>query len=172
MARFEIDKARIRSRLAARREPYWGAPIARGLFIGFRKLEDGGSWIARQRNDDGKQRYQSIGHADSIPYDDAVKAARAWSKQVDSGVDTSDVQTVADACHAYIADKRRERGDTYAHEADGWFRRTVYDRPIASIKLAKLRTEHLKDWRGGLTTAPATVNRTLTVLRAALRYRS
>lgn len=170
MARFEIDKARVRSHLAVRREPYWGAPIARGLFIGFRRLEVGGTWIARQRDDDGKQRYHSIGHADATPYEDAVAATRAWAKQVDAGIDTSDVQTVADACRAYIADKRREQGDAYANEADGWFRRTVYHHGIAAIKLAKLRTQHVKDWRGGLTTAPATVNRTLTMLRAALNF--
>lgn len=170
MARFEIDKVRVRSRLAARREPYWGAPIARGLFVGFRKLEDGGTWIARQRDDDGKQRYQSIGYADSIPYDDAVKSAHAWAKKVDAGVDTSEVQTVADACKAYVKDRRREVGDDNADDAEGRFTRTVYGHSIAKVKLAKLRTEQLKEWRADLDMADASKNRTLSALKAALNF--
>lgn len=170
MARFEIDKVRVRNRLAVRREPYWGAPIARGLFVGFRKLEQGGTWIARSRDDDGKQRYQSIGHADSTPYDDAVKAAQAWAKQLDAGIDTTEVQTVADACRAYVKDRRREVGDANADDADGRFTRTVYDHTLAKVKLAKLRTEHIKEWRVGLDMADASKNRTLSVLKAALNF--
>ncbi|EIL98234.1 tyrosine-type recombinase/integrase [Rhodanobacter sp. 115] len=170
MARFEIDKVRVRNRLAVRREPYWGAPIARGLFVGFRRLEDGGTWIARQRDDDGKQRYQSIGHADSIPYDDAVKAAHAWAKKVDAGVDTSEVQTVKEACESYVKDRRREVGDANADDAEGRFLRTVYGHSIAKVKLAKLRTEQIKEWRADLDMADASKNRTLSALKAALNF--
>lgn len=168
MARQSIDKARTRAHLEPRREPYWGAPVDRTLFVGFRKLEQGGTWIARILDDDGKHRYHALGDANMMPHPDAVQAARTWAKSLQAGIDTSDVQTVADACRAYIADKRRERGDAYAHDAEGWFRRSVYKHPIAKVKLTKLRTSHVKDWRAGMTTAPATVNRTLTVLRAAL----
>src|SRR5579875_3344104 len=139
MARQSIDKARTRDRLAVRREPYWGAPIQRGLFVGFRKLESGGTWIARQRDDDGRQRYQSIGHADRMPYEDAVKAARAWAKQVEAGVDTSEIQTVADACRAYVKDRRREKGDANANDAEGRFERTVYEDAIGKVRLVKLK---------------------------------
>lgn len=170
MARFEIDKARVRNRLDARREPYWGAPIARGLFIGFRKLEQGGTWIARLRDEDGKQRYQSIGHADSTPYDDAVKAAHTWAKQIHAGVDTSEVQTVADACKAYVKDRRREVGDANADDAEGRFMRTVYEHSLGKVKLAKLRTEQIKDWRAELDMADSSKNRTLTALKAALNF--
>ena len=170
MARFEIDKARVRNRLDVRREPYWGAPIARGLFIGYRKLEQGGTWIARWRDDDGKQRYQSIGHADSTPYDDAVKAAHAWAKQRDAGIDTSEVQTVADACKAYVKDRRREKGDANADDAEGRFMRTVYQHAIGNVKLTKLRTEQIKEWRADLDMADASKNRTLTAFKAALNF--
>lgn len=170
MARQSIDKARTRNRLAVRREPYWGAPIARGLFIGFRKLEGGGTWIARLRDDAGKQRYQSIGHADSTPYDDAVKAAHAWAKQVDAGIDTTEVQTVGETCEAYIKDRRREVGDANADDAEGRFTRTVYGHSIAAVKLAKLRTEQIKEWRADLDMADASKNRTLSAFKAALNF--
>lgn len=170
MARENIDKARVRARLIARREPYWGPRIARGLFIGFRKLENGGTWIARLRDEDGRQRYTSIGHADATPYDDAVKSAHAWARQVDAGVDTSEVQTVKDACEAYVEDRRREVGDANADDADGRFKRNVYGHAIGKIKLAKLRTQHIKEWRAGLDMADASKNRTLSALKAALNF--
>ena len=170
MARFEIDKVRVRNRLGVRREPYWGAPIERGLFLGFRKLEDGGTWIARQRDDEGRQRYQSIGHADSIAHDDVVKAARAWAKAVDAGVDTSEAQTVADACKAYVKDRRQEKGDANADDADGRFERTVYGHSLGKVKLAKLRMQQVKDWRAGLDMSDASKNRTLSALKAALNF--
>ncbi|MGB3747425.1 MAG: tyrosine-type recombinase/integrase [Rhodanobacter sp.] len=170
MARFDIDKVRVRSRLAVRREPYWGAPIARGLFVGFRKLEDGGTWIARQRDEDGRQRYHSLGHADATPYDDAVKAARTWAKSLQAGINTTEVQTVADACRVYVANRRRKKGDANADDAEGRFKRTVYGHTIAKVKLAKLSTEQIEVWRDGLDMADASKNRTFASLKAALNF--
>lgn len=170
MARYSIDKARTRARLEPRREPYWGAPLARGLFLGFRKLDDGGTWIARWRDDDGRQHYLSIGHADSIPYDDAVLAAHAFVKAADAGVDTSEVQTVTDACKAYVEDRRREKGKATADDAAGRFRRDVYRHAIGKIKLTKLRSEHVKQWRAGLAMGDGSANRMLATLKAALNF--
>lgn len=170
MARFEIDKARARARLEPRREPYWGSPIERGLFIGYRKTEAGGTWIARQRDAEGKQRYQSIDHADAMPYDEAVKAARAWAKSLHAGIDTSEVRTVGDACRAYVDDRRREVGDANADAAEGRFKRYVYEKPIGRVKLSALRSAHLKDWRAELTMADASKNREAAVLKAALNF--
>ena len=170
MARFEIDKARARARLEARREPYWGAPIGRGLFLGYRKLEQGGTWIARQRDEDGRQRYHSIGHAESMPYADAAKAAHSWAKALDAGLDMSEVQTVADACREYVEDRRREVGDANADDAEGRFRRTVYSHSMGKVKLSKLRTSQLKNWRASLDMRDASKNRTLSALKAALNF--
>ncbi len=171
MARYTIDKARTRNGLEPRREPYWGSPLARGLFLGYRALEGGGgTWIARQRDDDGRQRYHSLGHADSTPYEQAVEAARGWAKALDAGIDTSDVQTVGDACRAYVADRRREVGDANADDAAARFARTIYGHALAKVKLAKLRTSQIKDWRAALDMSEASKNRTLAALKAALNF--
>lgn len=167
MARQSIDKARTRAHLEPRREPYWGAPIDRGLFLGFRKLEQGGSWIARL-HDDGNHRYRSLGDGDTMAHPDAVQAARAWAKSLRTGIDTSEVQTVADACREYVKDRRREKGDANADDCEGRFRRLVYSHTLGTIKLEKLRTSHLKDWRAGLKMAATSSNRNLAVLKAAL----
>lgn len=170
MARYTIDKARTRNRLEPRREPYWGAPVARGLFIGYRKLEDSGTWIARWHDEDKRHRYHSIGHAEQIPHEDAVKAAHAWVKSLQAGIDTTEVQTVGDACRAYVADRRREVGDANADDAEGRFARTVDGHALADVKLAKLRTAQIKEWRAGLDMADASKNRTLSALKAALNF--
>jgi integrase len=170
MARQSIDKARVRNRLGVRREPYWGSPLERGLFVGYRKLESGGTWIARLRDEDGRQCYQSLGYADSMEYDDAVSATRAWAKARAAGVDTSQVQTVADACKEYVQDRRREVGDANADDAVGRFKRTVYGHGIGKVQLTKLRERQLKEWRAGLDMGDASANRYLSVLKAALNY--
>lgn len=168
MARFAIDKARVRRDLEPRREPYWGAPIDRGLFLGFRKLETGeGTWVARL-HDAGRHRYHAIGYTDGVPYEDAAKFAKGWAKSLQAGIDTSEVQTVADACRAYVKDRRQEKGDANADDCEGRFKRLVYKRTIGKVKLSTLRTSHLKDWRAGLKMAATSSNRNLAVLKAAL----
>jgi len=168
MARKAIDKARVRNSLAPRREPYWGAPIERGLFVGFRKLEQGGTWIARLRDEDGRQRYQSFGHADVVDYEDAAGKARAWRKSLAAGVEATGAETVEDACKAYVADLRVEKREGAATDAEGRFDRTVYGTTFGKLKLATLRTAKIKEWRAGLKMAAASKNRTLTAVKAAL----
>jgi integrase len=87
------------------------------------------------------------------------------------------IETVADAC--------REYGKTRS-EAEGRFRRYVYDDAVANVKLDKLRRHHVREWRNRLEEKPSlvsrnkegdkrtrdradsTVNRDMAVLRAAL----
>ena len=170
--RFAIDKAGTRNRLEPRREPYWGSPLARGLFLGFRKLDDGGTWVARLRDDEGRQRYRSLGHmSPALDYDAARKLAQAWAKNADAGVDDTEVRTVVDACRAYVENRKRIKGDATARDAEGRFARTVYETTLARVKLTKLRRRQVEHWRDALLTAGlsrASANRTLTTLKAAL----
>ena len=53
-----IDTKAKRDRLAKRREPYWQKLILGG-YIGYRVGAIGGSWIARYRDEAGKQRYKA-----------------------------------------------------------------------------------------------------------------
>jgi integrase len=169
MARYSIDKVRTRASLAPQREPYWSAPIDRGLYLGFRKLEQGGNWVARWWDSEiGKQHYTALGDANAMPHPDAVAAARKWAKLTQAGVNTHEVVTVGDACREYVKDRRREKGDANADDCAARFRRLVYGRPIGKVKLAHLRTSHLKEWRAGLKMAATSSNRNLAVFKAAL----
>jgi len=57
-----LHQSSIRNALKPRREPYWGAPLARGWYIGIRKIDTvTATWIARFRDDEGRQNYKSLG---------------------------------------------------------------------------------------------------------------
>jgi integrase len=165
----DLHKSYVLKALQPRREPYWAAPLSRGRFIGFRKIDaERGSWIARLRDDAGHQTYRSLGYASpSFDFDAAKAAALQWFQLKDTGI-SDQVLTVEDACREYVMDRRREKGDTTAHDADMRFRRTVYDKAFGRRPLAKLRTSHIKAWRDDLGLSPASANRTLIALKAAL----
>lgn len=180
MAAYEIHKASVRNSRDPRREPYWGPPVERGLFVGFRRLEHGGNWIARYRGDDGNQVYKSLGPVSGdFDYEAAKREARRWSRSVDAGVQTSRVLTVADVCSDYTDALRAEGRERAAVDANKVFARIVYADPIGKVRADKLTQRHLEKWRerleagelsGRKNGAPskATINRNLTSLKAAL----
>jgi len=165
----EIHKAGVRRAVRPRREPYWGPPLARGHYVGFRKIADGeGSWIARAREEDGHQRYKSLGIATpALDYDAACKEARRWFADLEAGV-SDEAITIAQACREYVDDRRHEKGEATARDAEMRFARTVYDTELGRRPLSKVRTNHILSWRDGLPLAKPSANRTLTALKAAL----
>ncbi|KGM54180.1 integrase [Lysobacter arseniciresistens ZS79] len=180
MAREQIDKATVRRKLAPRREPYWGAPVERGLFVGFRRLEHGGNWVARWRDDEGKQRYFAIGPVtDAMDYDAAKKAARQWQRAAASGVDTREVRTVSDVCRDYTDAMGAQGRDRAATDTEKRFYRIIHADPIGNLRADKLTQRHIEAWRDRMeagemtgrksgTPSRATINRNLTSLKAAL----
>jgi hypothetical protein len=124
-----IDTKTGRDRSKTRREPYW-RKLTQRRYLGFRKTDSGGSWIARYRTEDRKQRYLSLGEVSQLTYDQAVSGALSWFKALDEGVTgrTSDgsAPAVETACREYVADLEREGRQSTAHEVDMRFRRTVY----------------------------------------------
>lgn len=114
----KLDSRSARAKLAIRREPYW-AVIAKGCAMGYRKGSQGGNWIARFRDDGGKQHYQALGAADdaldadgatALSYADAQRRADEWFKvkaRGDSEAPRSGPYTVRDALADYMAAYRR-----------------------------------------------------------------
>jgi len=166
----QLHKVRIRSHLAPRREPYWAAPLALGRFLGYRKIDAvRGSWVARARTEDGRQQYKALGAlTDAFGYDSAVAAAHAWFAELDAGVIPHGRYTVEDACADYVKDRRREKGERCAADAEWRFKHTVNGTAFARTELARVRTREVKEWREGLKLTPAGANRMMTTLRAAL----
>lgn len=180
MAREQIDKATVRRRLAPRREPYWGAPVEQGLFVGFRRLEQGGNWVARFRTDEGRQVYKSLGPVTPAnDYESAKREARRWRKTVEAGVHTERVLTVADVCRDYTAALAGEGRNRAAVDTRKRFDRIVYDDPIGKLRADKLTQRHLEAWMARMEAgemtgrkrglpSKSTSNRNLTSLKAAL----
>lgn len=164
-----VHKKSVRNDLEPRREPYWGAPLSKGRYIGVRKRTDGScTWIARLHDDEGKHRYRALGQVTKdFEYDHAVTAARDWFRDFDADV-TDGPPTVAEACREYVADLEAEGRPDAAHDADMRFKRTVYSDPIGKVRVEKLKTARVKAWRNGLGGAKASQNRNLNALRAAL----
>ncbi|RDS81012.1 tyrosine-type recombinase/integrase [Dyella psychrodurans] len=177
-----LDTVKARENLSYRREPYW-QKLAQGQFLGFRpsKRGKGGNWIARYYDPNTQKKelrtLGDFGHLlASERFSAASKEAREWFAHL-SGGGVADSLTVGDACDRY-ADGRPE-----AHQR---FTRYVYSDPIANIRLDKLASRNLADWRKRLErtavmvsqsegsnsiTRPrsvASVNRDMVPLRAAL----
>ena len=174
-----INSKSAREKLAPRREPYWSR-IRAGLFVGYRRLERGeGTWIVRRRGDDGKQRTHSLGTLSD--YDSAVKAAIQWATAIDAGV-SADSPTVAQACKHYATHLGLHKSASSKGDAEGRFKRLVYDARIGRIDLAKLKTSDVKAWLSAqveqdeddaededdLRRAKDSANRNLASLKAAL----
>lgn len=180
----DLSKVKDRESLIAQREPHWQR-IRPGCFLGYRPAarEGLGTWIARAYDEDRRcYAFKALGAFGELAGRDrfvaAKKDAEAFAELIESGGRVVEmVQTVADACRRYAK---------LNTEAEGRFKRHVYSDAIARIKLAKLRRNHLKGWRDRLQAkpalvsrrktgtpdtrprAPATINREMAVLRAAL----
>lgn len=176
---YEIHKAGVRKELAPRpNDPYWAAPLERGVALGFRKLDaDRGSWTARRERDDaagkkGNARYEyhSLGSVTAtFDYAAAVTKAREWAGHKLQGI-PDELPTVETVCKEYVEDRRTEKGDDTAYDAEVRFKRSVYDTTLGKTPLAigKLTTKKLKDWRAALPGEKAHQDREFRSLKAAL----
>lgn len=184
----KIKTVRDRERLKPRRDPYY-EKLALGQYVGFRKMtvSSKGTWVARYREDgELKQQHKRLavsmtGHA---AYDEAVRLAREWFEHLGIGGESGEY-TVKEVCELYL-DNIENKG--HVDDTQARFVRLVYSEPIAKKKLHKLKPHDIEQWvkklrqtpvltrgKGGVQTkdrlrSNATVNRELTILRAALNY--
>lgn len=157
----DLSKVGERSKLKPKAgdEPHWQR-LRVGCFLGYRpsRLGGKGNWFARAFDQDaGKyQRRQLGGYGDlagNEVFAVAKRDAELWCDRVESGgVAAEKLETVADACRAYLKVKP-------GSIADGVFRRQVFNDPIAKVKLDKVRRHHLLAWRQRLTETPALISR-------------
>jgi integrase len=183
----DLSKIGERERLKPKRgdEPHWQR-IMIGCYVGFRPSKRGGrgAWLARAYDADiGKYQRAALGDYPSLNGHDVFNQARRdaehWASKIEcGGTGPENIITVGDACRSYAASKQPSEL--------GILERTVFNDPIASVKLKKLRRHHLQRWRKRLEDTPAlisrnktniatkqrsksTVNRDMSPLRAALR---
>ncbi|WP_036023622.1 tyrosine-type recombinase/integrase [Paraburkholderia dilworthii] len=175
-----IQSKTARSKLEPRREPYW-ARISTGVHVGYRKLESGaGTWIGRRMGEDGKYQFSSFGDG-LYEFNEARKQVERWADELAAGVH-HDRKTVADICRLYVENRRMEKGEATAYDAEGRFKRLVYEEPIGAVNIARLRPLDVERWRNAqlddaspddeesYKRAKDSVNRNLKSLKAALNY--
>lgn len=140
---YSIKTVSSRKDLPHRREPYWER-VRAGVYFGYRTALSGtGNWIARRRDEDGKQKYCTLGHCES--FDEARKQAEQWADSAERGIDSLET-TVGDACRLYVDYLRLHKSKAAANDAERRFKALVFDTPFARIKLAKLTTKHVREW--------------------------
>lgn len=182
-----------RDKLKPQHEPHW-MKVSGGCYLGFRKLTptSTGTWLARFRDDKGKQQKRSFGeYAELQPsrrFDAAKQAAEQWFAHLGKGGST-EVVTVRLACERYVQHVRDSRGEKPADDLDMRFKRWVYgNEALAGTTLAKLTKTRIEAWRNEMVKTPvvvnrdkrevpvtrprsaASVNRDISALRAALNF--
>lgn len=79
-----------------------------------------------------------------------------------------DGYSVEAACKDYVDDRRSEKSEACAHDADKRFERTVYGTAFGKISVARIASPDIKQWRRDTGLSKSSQNRTMTALRAAL----
>lgn len=159
----KTDSRSARRKLKARREPYW-TKIAKGCFLGYRRgAADGGTWIARYRDDAGKQRYLALGPADdamdadgvsAISFEQAQVKARDWCQSVaaaDAAGETRGPYTMADCMADYLAWIKQHR-KSHRH-LDIYI--NAYILPtLGTVDTATLTAATIRAWHQGIADEP------------------
>src|SRR5262249_22180894 len=146
--------------------------IGPGIALGYRRNKTVGTWVARVADGKGGNWTRGIGVADDFDEADGNRALTYWQAQEraraisrgEHGGDTAKPITVAEAIDAYESDLRMRGGDRYnVSRVRNYLTPSLRDKTVAL-----LTAKDLQRWRNGLGgLAPATVNRTVRVLKAA-----
>jgi integrase len=171
MARLVRD-TKLETRTARTRLPIGPKPYFRrleiGFHLGYRRLSNGGTWIARRFAEDGRYREFRLGLADDtqdadgvsvFDYGQAQKAARDWWRSElrrEDGHDTSTGPlTVADAVTEYLKALER-RGSKGIRESK--YKADAHILPaLGSVQVVKLTAKRIEDWHHGLAEKPPLV---------------
>jgi integrase len=148
--------------------------IGPGLSLGYRRNQTAGTWVMRVANGRGGSWTRAIGNADDFDEADDNRFLTYWAAQDKAraigGGDTNNAGakpiTVDKALAEYEADLRTRGGDV----ANVARVRMHLPAGLQAKAVALLGARELKEWRDGLVgvLAPASINRTTTVLKAAL----
>lgn len=161
----KLDTRSGRSGLVMRREPYWTV-ISAGCAVGYRKGSKGGSWIARMRDDDGRQHYEALGAADDVRDCDGLTVygfAQAQEKARDffrtkarelagDYVPEDGPFTVAKALDSYFSE--RERKGSKGLDKDRAAARARILPYLSDVEISKLSTKRLRDWQSTIAKSP------------------
>lgn len=156
-----LNTRTARTPLAARREPYWHV-ISAGCAIGYRKGAKSGTWIARFRDERGKQNYESIGAADDVrdadgtsclSFSQAQEKARTFFARKGRGEEVlKGPYTVAMGLEDYF--KARERRGSKGVKADIYAANARILPELGTIQIGRLTSKRIRDWHFSISEEP------------------
>jgi integrase len=156
----KIDTRSARAKLPLRAEPYWTV-ISEGCALGYRRGAKGGTWVARFRDEAGKQHYGALGAADDARDSDGLSVfsfaqaqgrARDWfrikaAEQAGDFVPLDRPYTVTDAVTDYLADYKRRSGkaiDRVEAAVRAWIEPELGGLALARLTKARIQAWHQK----------------------------
>jgi integrase len=169
-----LESRSARLRLKARRRPYGGPTLARGISLMYRRNKTNGTWVLKSSNGHGAYWTKGFALADDfedgdgktvLTFHQAQDAAKKLARGEDGSTGTAPI-TVDDALTAYKTDLEARGANPYNAEHP-----RVHLSPALTAKpLALLTSKELKAWRDGLlgTMAASTINRLCACVCAAL----
>jgi integrase len=148
-----------------RAEPYWTV-ISEGCALGYRRGAKGGTWVARLRDEAGKQHYEALGAADDARDADGLSVfsfaqaqgrARDWfrikaAEQAGDFVPLDRPYTVTDAVTDYLVDYIRRSGkatDRVEAAVRAWI-----EPELGGVSIAKLTKTRIQTWHQKIAEAP------------------
>jgi hypothetical protein len=164
----KIDSRSARTKLPRRAEPYWTV-ISGGCALGYRRGSKGGKWIARFRDEAGRQHYEALGAADDARDPDNLTVfsfAQAQAKARDffnrkareiagDFVPAPGPFNVGDALAAYLANYLRRGGKAGGRIESA--ARTYILPALGQLPVFKLTKRRVEDWHNGIANSPARV---------------
>ncbi len=166
-----LETRSARMKLAKRGKPYW-ARLARGLSLGYRRINTAGPWIVRSSDGKGRNRIQNFATADDYEESNGDSVLTYWEAQaaarsIANGGKVSGRAITVDAAIDRYADELRANGGNPYNAA---LARLHLPSALRSKAVQLLTEDELRQWRNSLLDgrAKATVNRIVTVLSAAL----
>lgn len=169
----KLDTAAKRIRLKPRREPYWHK-IAKGKYLGYRRTPGGsGTWTARMRGEDEKQKYHALGS--DLGFDEALKAAMHWMGH--AGRTEDHRYTLKQAVDDYVRHLEINNSSKASSDTKQRLEKHLPSR-LLKTELSRLTTAKLNRWRDSMVKTKGddddirkskdSVNRVLSMLKAAL----
>ena len=161
----KLDTRSGRVSLVKRSEPYWTV-ISAGCAVGYRKGSKGGSWVARMRDDEGRQHYDSLGAADDVreadgltvfSFSQAQERARNFFKSkarelAGDYLPENGSFTVKRAIDIYF-DERTRKGSKSVDKDQSLARLRIIPE-LGDNEVAKLSIKRLRDWQAMLADGP------------------
>ena len=163
-----LNTRSARTKLDARREPYWTV-ISAGCALGYRRGANGGTWIGKFRDEGGRRYYEAIGAADDarapdghsvLSFGQAQEKARTFfvQKAREAAGDAAPhvgPYTVADALSGYLTAYERRGGK--ALYTTRLAVKTHILPSLGDITVTKLTARKIEDWHQSLAEQPARV---------------